>query len=189
MNKRPIGAIIQQKLFRVFVFWPKATLATLVLRSCGWRPRGGDRSFSGSDKHPEGREEMLLEGTQRMWLRKKERGWHWFVPKSDASPSEATLCSSGDSQDWPVNPHSWYGCGLGRETLSQEQRPELAVGETPTCVCDRDQRRHESYSPAATMQPQVRAGGDLGKTPCTCGHRQCNYWDCGRQKGCGEWQW
>lgn len=33
MNKRRVGAVIQWKLLGVFVFWPKATLATLVLCS------------------------------------------------------------------------------------------------------------------------------------------------------------
>lgn len=33
MNKRRVGAVIQWKLLRVFVFWPKAAIATLVLCS------------------------------------------------------------------------------------------------------------------------------------------------------------
>lgn len=33
MSKRCVGAVIQQRLLRVFVFWPKAALATLVLGS------------------------------------------------------------------------------------------------------------------------------------------------------------
>lgn len=131
MNKRCVGDIIQRKLLGVFVFWPKAALATLALWSRLWPRGGGDRSFSGSCEHPEGKRKGCWKERGGYDSGKRSGGWHWFVLKSDT-----TLGSSGDSWDQPVCTVG-MGVVLALETLGQEQRLELAVGETPSsCVTE-----------------------------------------------------
>lgn len=124
-----------------------------------------------------GKEERLLEGTWRIWLRKKEWGVALVCPE--------VRYHTGFLRGFlgSASLHSWHGCGLGLGDSWSRTEAWIGCGWNTLLVCDRDQRRHESHSPTATMQPQARAGGDLGKNPCTCGHRKCNYWNC------GEWQW
>lgn len=140
-------------MLRVFVFWPKASLAKLALvASCSLRLRQTPQPPNGIFRH--GLQTEKVVSTQRMKEMLQEREWG-RVPgdgvglcHSEAMPGMVR----GFPRALPIcvfkrRVRHWHRCGLGPgDSLVENGGLNWLWGNTPPhCRSDRNMRRHKSH--------------------------------------------